>query len=471
MKKKLACVVVIITMLVSMFSVMTGCANPFDDDNNREEVEGKTTVKIIVQNEPAEKALMMQWKSAFEKQNDKINIYIESFTGAYQNEMLRLISSKTLPDITWVGGNVHANFSANGHYVDLKPYFEKDGINTSKIVTTSLDSTRFNDTTDTGMWFAPRDYSKIVTYVNVDMLEAAGIPMPTTEEFDYDKFFEICGQLRSRMDRGTGDADRAAGLLPQNYPLQFGIGWDPIYKAILASHGATDYNADGTIGLETREAKLAYKQVGELYKRRYTITPAATDSEYFPSKKTAFTFGVRPYMATLANKFTYNVLPFPFEKVGAGCSGYGITSVSEVKDEAWEFIKFIMSDAGQNIFGDSGMGIPAFTDQWETTSWNKYYKTEEQGFNHDVFINSDTNTDSVIGLNSINVYAPSKHLTILQNTSAIFQMAIKAQTWVNSPLAADPIITDAWKSAGNWSGLDAAIKSYLAVINAEIAKK
>lgn len=461
----LSCILVLGSLL------FVACSDPFDDEDNQEQVDGKTTVRVMCQNDPLEKELMMQWKRGFEAQNSEINIYVETFTGAYQNEMLRLIGAKDLPDITWMGGNVHANFSSNGHYVDLRPYLERDGISTDIFNEISLESTHYNST-DEGIWFIPRDYNEIVTYVNVDIFAQAGIEVPTPEEFDEKLFFEICGKLRAAYDEGK---IKTAGK--KDKPVLLDMGWDPIGKAILASYNAYDYGPNGELGLETEDAKLAYKRVGEYVMRDYAYMPATSDSDQFTTQRCAFTFNVRPYLAS-AIKAGVNVqaLPFPFAKTSAGCSGYGICTVSEVKDEAWEFIKYIISDEGQNIFGQSGMGVPSIESQWETTNWNQYYKTEEQGFNHSVFttptrgLSEGTVNERVIDVNSINIYDPAKHLTILQNTSAIYAALGRESTWTGSPLAYQVIPKDAYKMDGNWTALDNAISSFLTVIKTEIAK-
>lgn len=466
MIKKIVCILLSFYFILSTV-FMVACSDPFEDDNNQEHVEGKTTVRVMVSNDPMEKELMMRWKRDFETKNQNINIFVESFTGAYQNEMLTLIASKDLPDITWMSGNVHANFTSNGHYVDLRPYLERDGISLESFNEVAINSTHYNNE-DEGVWFIPRDYNEVVTFVNEDMLRAAGINIPTPEEFNEAKFFEICAELREAMDNNV---DRSAGLYAANYPVVLNMVWDPIAKAVLSSYNAYDYGPNGELGLDSPEAKLAYRRIGEYVMRGYALVPSASDADYFPSKKCAFTFGVRPYMPSAAkNGFNFNVLPFPFEKTSAGCSGYGICSVSKVKDEAWEFIKYIISEEGQNIFGETGMGISSIESHWETTNWDQYYKTEEQGFNHSVFTTKGDDEGRVIDVNSINVYDPAKHLTILQNTSAIYGVLGKKETWKNSPLTRDPIPVDAYKFPSGWNSLDDAIALSLKVIETEIAK-
>ena len=60
----------------------------------------------------------------------------------------------------------------------------------------------------------------------------------------------------------------------------------------------------------------------------------------------------------------YDVVTFPIvnpenPKVGAGVSGYAISSTCQNRDIAWKFLKFITSKEGQNCIADAGMNFPS----------------------------------------------------------------------------------------------------------------
>lgn len=114
------------------------------------------------------------------------------------------------------------------------------------------------------------------------------------------------------------------------------------------------------------------------------------------------TFAVRPNVVSYANSLkdadgnsTVDFVSLPkFEGVensyiGMGCTGYAVTSqcVAEKRDLAWDFLKFVMSESGQDAFCRSGAGIPVLKKMAEDpeAAFRRYLP----GRNHDAFIRFD----------------------------------------------------------------------------------
>lgn len=107
----------------------------------------------------------------------------------------------------------------------------------------------------------------------------------------------------------------------------------------------------------------------------------------------------RPVIVGMANqmgKDSINFLPFPGEKVAAGCSGYGIVTAhadeeqtvngetKKVADIAWDFIKYIISEEGQQVAGETGLSVPVLKSLLETGSWRNW--NADAKLNHDAFL-------------------------------------------------------------------------------------
>lgn len=107
----------------------------------------------------------------------------------------------------------------------------------------------------------------------------------------------------------------------------------------------------------------------------------------------------RPIVVGQANQLgadSIDFLPFPGEKVAVGCSGYGITTVhadeeqtangetKKVADLAWDFIKFIISEEGQQVAGETGLSIPVLKSLLEDGKWTEW--NAEQNLNHAAFL-------------------------------------------------------------------------------------
>ena len=72
--------------------------------------------------------------------------------------------------------------------------------------------------------------------------------------------------------------------------------------------------------------------------------------------------------------------------IGMGCTGYGMTqSCPDSKKEfAWDFLKFIISEKGQEAFCASGSGIPVLRSLAENDT--AAFRTTYPTLNNDVFV-------------------------------------------------------------------------------------
>ena len=111
-------------------------------------------------------------------------------------------------------------------------------------------------------------------------------------------------------------------------------------------------------------------------------------------------FTVRPNVVSYANSLkdadgnaTIDFVSMPsFDKteisyIGMGCTGYAITSqcAEEKRDMAWDFLKFVMTETGQNAFCSSGAGIPILKEM--AADPQAAFRQYLPGANHDAFIN------------------------------------------------------------------------------------
>ena len=152
------------------------------------------------------------------------------------------------------------------------------------------------------------------------------------------------------------------------------------------------------------------------------VEPTQTGSP-FPSKQCAMMFTVRPNITSYAGSLTdaegnatIDFVSMPaFEGVenfyiGMGCTGYAISKqcAEDKRDLAWDFLKFVMTEDGQNAFCESGAGVPVLVSMANDTeaSWRQYLPEA----NHDAFIQYDTRDLPMTEyLNGID---PSKHIAV-----------------------------------------------------------
>ena len=154
---------VVLLLIVSMLTLsLSACARGGDDVNNGNDYDDKVvTIVVGIKADSTEKAYLSAFSKAFNRVDKSVKISVQTFAD-YQQAMNNYIATDSMPDIVWCTGDYHAPYSSTGHYEDLTPYFERDGIDLSKYYKTSIDSARL--TIDpkaenyNSVWFMPRDY-------------------------------------------------------------------------------------------------------------------------------------------------------------------------------------------------------------------------------------------------------------------------------------------------------------------------
>ena len=413
-------VLIAILAFLMVIPFVAGCSDPFnDDDLGKNEVEGKITIRVGVLSDSNEISLMSALKREFEKTNDLINIKIEQFSGNFNEAMTTYIKDKNnMPDVVMLAGDKHSPFTYSGeNFLDLRPYYESSPETSyDKYYASMLDVTHSSNS-DESIWYAPRDYNKPVLFLNTEIFDKAGVPVPKDNDWTYERFLDTCKALRAAMDSNEN------GLRDRMYPLDGNLGWNAVYLGYLESFGGSVFNTeaqgDAVVTIDSDATVNAYKKMYEdLVLTRYATDPNKT-SNGFTMKNTAMWFSVRPRLpAVITSGIKIDFVASPFDHIGAGNTGYAISSVaknrkSDVRgntknnaDLAWEFIKFIITEPGQKVFGQTGAGVPVLKSLAKDTSWRA---TGGTNLNHDAFI---VNEDKDININQVYDFPPSQHILL-----------------------------------------------------------
>ena len=446
MKKFFTALFAVIFIAMSCLS-FTACANPFnDEEDGKDHVDGKITLKVAVLNSDNEKSAMRALKKAYELKNPDINISIKTMRSDYANSIVDFVKTpSTFPDVVWTPGEYHSAFSQAGHFINLKPLMDADpSINTEDFYESVMEITHYNNTDD-GVWFAPRDYNKPVVIINREMFRLAGIEVPSLEEWNIDKFFEICQKLRVKMDNiNNSEEEKLAGLLWSSYPVEARLDWNPSYLSWIDNYGGemfdTSKTGEASISFDSEESKDAYKEIWDKFVRtRYA--PGIGGTGLFSSKAAGMWITVRPEIPALCNaKMDIDFLPMPTEKVAMGCSGYAIPAVTKDRldptdgntktnaELAWDFVKFIISEEGQDILGKIGTGIPVLKSMASRGSWRNFYNAE---LNHEAFVSAPEKDMSQMVYYQFN---PVNHVLLLKQMNNVANTMLSMTTWSGTPL-------------------------------------
>lgn len=398
MKKRIVALALAMMAATACFGACNGGGNQGDSN----------TITFGVSQDASEYNTALALKRAYESKNPDITIEIKQLQN-YQQDVVNALRSDTLPDVLFTQDDTVAYFAQNGVFEPLDTYMTNSGVDASQYYDVIMEIAKPLD--DNKVYFMPRDYNKVVCFINEDMFEAANIEIPS-DDWTWDDFLAICAQFRTKMDE---NANTKAGLRAENFPVFANVGWKAVYWPVIASYGETIFNASNDFALTADSQGLA--ALKNLVDNRYTVDASTNGTGQFKEGKVAMAFSVRPNLSSYLEEIDANFVSFPAitannsPKVGMGCSGYGITSTSDNKDKAWDFLKFIISQEGQEAFSATGNCIPVIKSMADSTCWKNITVSEVDisAKNHAAFTKY---SERDLVTNYMGSIAPGKHSSI-----------------------------------------------------------
>ncbi len=444
MKKFIALLIAVVCCL----GLFAGCEDPFGDPD--EGAENKIVIRVGILPDDNERTLMEAFKQAYEKTHEDIFIRIEDYPETtFINSMAKYIPNKsTMPDVMWMPSDQSRAFTMSGHFLDLTSEFEAVGLD--NYYETMIEDTHFS-AEDDKIWFAPRDYNKPVLFCNLDIFEAAGIDFQALKGVDengdpvwtWEKFLETCRTLREAMDTNRDPEKSALGLTRLSYPVDVDLVWNPSYISILGHLSGGAPLVDGTeFTIDSPENIEAYKVLyRDMIAPRLFTNPQTDSRDYFNDHMAAMWVSVRPKLIQASKRISnIDFLPLPTDVIAAGCSGYGVTTVSQDRvsseagntktnaEHAKEFVMWIASEEGQKVAGETGAGVPVLKSLVNDSSWRNFMSPD---LNHEAFVaNQDNDTSTNIFKN----FSPQYQYNLYMNMNALPVEIGNPNTWKNTPL-------------------------------------
>lgn len=215
------------------------------------------------------------------------------------------------------------------------------------------------------------------------------------------------------------------------WPVEMNARWTAVYYPYIKSYGGDFLASDGSLFNDTAVVKTAINKLlnyadqtsgKQTYKGLGYANPIgqSNDANVFVNKQAAMSFTVRPHVKSFADALDNNIdfvsLPRITDNdgktscIGAGCSGYGITSgCSDLKAEtAWRFLKYIVSEEGQQVMGKTGSGVPVLKSLLNDSSaeWRNFISAD---LNHNAFV---VHPERDLAMNYVHGFATAKQLTV-----------------------------------------------------------
>ena len=272
-----------------------------------------------------------------------------------------------LPDVFNMSQTYFHFYASNDALLDLQPYFDEYGVDTSVWGTGMIDPYRWGENQD--LYAAPVNWDTIAIYYNKDMFDAAGLEYPTAE-WTWDDFAEAARALTDAEADVYGAAvysEFQAGY--SNWIAATGI--PPVVGA-----GRTQCTLEERPSLEALNFLKGLYDEGVMPSVSIIGGASADDSfNYWLAGRVAMVAGGSWKLPAALEQATFNwdVVQLPRHPDSGRTRsilhsvGYVADANSENPDLAANLILFLASDAGQRYFAQ-GSGVapanPGLQDEW-----------------------------------------------------------------------------------------------------------
>lgn len=289
----------------------------------------------------------VDWITQFEKQNPNIKIdYIAVTEGNYSEKLNAMIAAHTAPDVILAWECDINRFAKKKAIIPLDDYIKNTKAFTMDDFVPAVD--QFGKTS--GATYAlPWCLAAEILYYNKDMFDKAGVPYPTndwtTQQFE--------------------DAAKKLTIVKDGKTVQWGadaISFQGIWYAMFGAAGDDVVDSTGKPVLGDGARKALQWQADLTNKYKVCPPPAASGTnavDLFSAGKAAMTRAGNWMIQTYRpiTDFKWDVAPLPKDQrqyTNLHTGFFTINAESKVKDAAWKFIEFSLSDKGQELINKMG---------------------------------------------------------------------------------------------------------------------
>jgi len=332
---------------------------------------------------PEELAVWNQIVQDFQAQQPNITVKVEvSDWEAYWEKLKTMLAASTPPDLFAMDAPLYLDYQSRGVLKNLQPYLDQNPDLLKDVYPQTLEAYKLAD----GYYGLPRDFQTIVLFYNKDMFDAAQVAYPTAD-WTYDDLRSAAKQLT--LDTNSDGKIEQYGFYSDLWDMEL------IWSEAIWAYGGDILSADHT---KTLIAEPPARQAWQVF---YDMM--FTDKS-MPDTTTAAQFGGDPFQAGAAAmttighwavpgynavNFKWDVAPMPKGPAGPATSvnsaGFVVAQGSKHPDEAFEFIKFVLSSAGQTRLTELGFAIPVLKSVAESDT---FLKQPGPGIDQQVFLDS-----------------------------------------------------------------------------------
>ena len=320
---------------------------------------GVTEVKVAFWGSPEEIQIITNSISDWQAAHPTIKVVFEHTPYAgYDSKILTRIAGGAAPDIITTEVDYFVTFASKETLEDLTPYFQKDPSGFSKEEFFEGIVDRF--TYKNQLLALPRDVAPFAcVFYNKKLFDDAKIPYPT-EDWTFDDLLRISRELTKKDETGRITQYGFYSWAWKNFVYGFGGALVDDVK-----------NPSKTLLAEQKslEGMQFYADLINVY--GVMPTPVALtnlgmgiDRLFAKGQLAMFGSGIWETPGLRKYSFDWDVVMFPRDRngkraFGTGGSGYAMLKSSKNKAAAWEVLKALTGEKGQEKFAQGGLAQPS----------------------------------------------------------------------------------------------------------------
>ena len=427
MKKFIKMLCLTLAAVTTISLTACGKKNNNNGDDFGDDTSNSPRITIAASADPIEQEIAKTFVKAYLAQpgNEKKKFSVQQIGDPYDSWMQRQMYANKLPDIVQMYDYKAEYWTNENLLVPISDYMKKDGVSEDNFFSAVVEMAK-SKSGDDKMYWAPRDYNKVVCVYNTKMFELAGVEVPK-DGWTFDDFENTCKALKAKE---SVLKEYAGGK--SVWPANMNVDWAAVYYPIIKSFGGELIDTEnGTAFKNETAVKKAIDFLCSYVDKGYAVSTIDTmdTGSVFGNKQCAMWFTVRPNVPDVYDNVDGNLdfVSFPTlsgvetSYIGMGCSGYGITTAcsDEKRELAWDFLKFVMSEEGQEAFCAAGGGIPMIKSLAEKS--DAAFRTVYKGLNNNVFVD---NAERDLPMTYMKGFLPEKQLgiynTVLNNMLSSF---------------------------------------------------
>jgi len=318
------------------------------------------TIRFFARGDDAIFKVFRELRDAFQKESQRIKVEIDEVPGDFYQKLQLQVASGVAPDAVFECDCTLGTSVRNNMVHPLDDYLRSE----RRFSINDFWPISFYASTYNGKRYGlPYDGGSMALFYNKDLFKAAGLKdLDPETPATWDEILNLARQLTLDMN---GKRPGESGFDPRRIK-QYGLNpaqW--AFQAYIYAWGGEVIDEGGKVPIDEPPAVEGLQFLADLGAKHFV----APSPEYQQSIQLAFNTGnvameyggVWNMVRYRANKFEWDVAPFPKGKVKVSLGWYSplsIMAMSQQKDAAWEWISFCCTEPGQKIVSGLGQAVP-----------------------------------------------------------------------------------------------------------------